>query len=185
VDLQLLPRESLEVRTRHIPRLAPRPIVQGRRRLRLESDGSRRPCNPADFADQLVFRLDQPDRFNIIDGLNEEPVLVLSESSCADSETQHAVSSRISDSLHPAPEKDNSVSVHAESPPAVFSRVVQDHFTRLQYLCSMLSVVVIEVCPRRLATPSKASLSLSLRTKPRKVVAEMDSIPSENSPPIR
>jgi hypothetical protein len=91
---------------------------------------------------QITLRsaLDQRDRSDVVDGLNEELVLVLSESRRGDKEIHHDVSSRVSDCLHRAPETVSLVSVDAGSPLMVFSRVVQDHFIRLQYLCAALSL---------------------------------------------
>jgi hypothetical protein len=74
----------------------------------------------------MPHSLDQPDRCDVVDGLNDELVLALSESRRGDMETHHDVSARISDSFHRAPEKVESVSTDSGSLLAVFSRVVQN-----------------------------------------------------------
>jgi hypothetical protein len=49
--------------------------------------------------------LDRPDRCEVVDSLNEEPVLVLSESHRGDMEIHHGESSRVSDNVHRACQK--------------------------------------------------------------------------------
>jgi hypothetical protein len=83
--------------------------------------------------------LNRPDRRDVGDGFNDDPVLVLSESRRGDMEAHHTVCSRISHSLHRAPEKASFISLDAASPLVIFLRVVQNHLTRLQDLCAAWS----------------------------------------------
>jgi hypothetical protein len=83
--------------------------------------------------------LNQPDCRDVGDGLNKDPVLLFSETRRGDMETCYNVSSRIPDDLYHAPEKTSFISLNAGPSLAIFSRVVQNHLTRLQYLCATWS----------------------------------------------